>query len=757
MKGKKIILTLVGILILLAFGIYKGSQNLDKIIASQNYSTVIYDRNGRILRIYLNKDEQFILPPIKGEEIPEKLKKAVIAFEDKNFYSHYGIDPRGIFRAIWLNIKNGRRVSGGSTITMQTVKILRGGKRTYSNKIIEIFYSFILEYKLSKDEILKLYLSNVPYGKNIRGYRGAFLKYYGKDGEKLTWSEAASLAILPNSPSLITFEKNKEKFLKKKNLLLKRLYENGEIDDENYKLSIGENPPSKNYNVPQRAMFFSDYVKNKSDKNEIITTLDWDIQKQVESVVKNNKSILNKNNVFNTAILVVDTQTREILGYYGGEFKEKNYGLIDAVNVKRNVGSTLKPFLYGLSMDKGLISSRSLLVDIPTYYRSFSPVNSDKKNRGLVRATKALQLSLNIPMVRLLNEYRVENFINFFEKTKLVKIDTERGYGLSSILGTIEMSPLELGSLYTSLGNYGDFQPLKYILSEKDDDEKVKFKPPKNQLISEGAVYLTLNIMKNLNRPSSNWEYYRSKNEFYWKTGTSYGERDGWAVGTNKNYTIVVWTGNLDNAPGNHLSGIRYAAPMLFEILDSISDDIGVIEKPVNKLKKVEVTANGFRSVYDSGVETIEIPIDTVLKKDPYEKRVFIDLDTKKEVDSRTWTGKNYSSKIINDYGKDVNSFLEARGDIINKVETKEDIKIKFLYPSNGMKIKQPRSENQKESKVKVVIAGKPNTKYSWYINKKKIRTGKKTTEFFNLSKGKNVIMVISENGEVAKVKFWVE
>ena len=756
MKYKKIVFIVLGILMIFALLIYKGSKDLDKIIASQDFSTVIYDRNGGILRVYLNEDEQFILPPLEGSKIPIKLKKAVIIFEDKNFYNHIGVDPSGIARAIWLNIKNGKRVSGGSTITMQTVKILRGGKRTYYNKFVEVFYSFILEYKMSKDEILNLYLSNVPYGRNIRGYRGAFLKYYGKNGEELTWSEAASLAILPNSPSLVTFKKNKIKFLKKKNRLLKKIYENNEIDKDDYELSIGENPPSKNYKVPQRGMFFSDYIRKKTKKNEVVTSLDWNIQKQVEAVVKNYKHILNKNNILNAAVLVIDTDTRDILGYYGGEFKDENYGLIDAVNIKRNVGSTLKPFLYGLSMDKGLISTRSLLVDIPTYYKSFSPVNSDKKNRGLVRASKALQLSLNIPMVRLLSEYGVEKFVNFFEETNLVKIDTERGHGLSAILGTIELSPYELASLYTSLGNYGNFQPLNFILDDKKNKTAVSVKLPSNQLISQGASYLTLDIMRNLNRPSSNWEYYRSKNEFYWKTGTSYGERDGWAVGTNKNYTILVWTGNLDNTPGNHLGGIRYAAPILFDILDSISSDLGEFDKPVGRFKKVEVTQNGFRSINNTGIEEIIVPIGTVLKVDPYEKQIFVDLDTNEEVDSRTWKGKNYSSKIINDYGKDVNSYLESKGEIVNKVKTSVSKKIKFLYPSNNMKIKQPHEENVK-TKIKIVIAGPSDTNYTWYINKKYIKKSKRKIEFFTLDYGENSVMVISEDGEVAKVKFLVE
>ncbi len=748
---KKVLIVLGVLVVIVGTLIFQGSKNIDKMISSQDFSTIIYDRNGEILRIYLNKEEQFVLPPNSNFRVPEKLKEAVVAFEDKDFYTHLGVAPKGIARAIWLNVKSGRRVSGGSTITMQTIKMLRGGKRNYVNKVIEIFYAFILEAKFTKEEILDLYLSNVPYGKNIRGYRGAILKYYGDVGENITWSQAASLAILPNSPSLITFKKRKDEFLKKKNRLLKVLFNEGEISQGDYELSIQEDPPEYVFKVPQEAMFFSDYTKKESKDLEVYTTLDLKVQNLIESVVKNNKYELEQNDIYNTAIMVIDTKNREILGYIGGTFENRQNGMIDALQAKRNVGSTLKPFLYGLSMDKGLISSRSKLEDIPVFFRSFSPVNSDKKYRGLVRANDALQLSLNIPMVKLLQEYKVENFKDFFDKTRLIDIDMKTNYGLSMVLGTLEMTPYELASLYTGLGNLGNFQPLRYLKEDKKSNQI------ENQLISKGATYLTLDIMKGLRRNNENWGYYQNKKILYWKTGTSYGERDAWAVGTNKDYTILVWNGNLDNRPGNHLNGIHTSAPLLFQILDGLETKSGVIEKPIEKLRRVKITENGFRSKYNNTVEEVYIPKNTILKLDPYEKKIFVDTVSNVEVDSRDWEGKNYTPKIVNIYSKEMISFLESKGEKVNDIQLKDSKTIKFIYPTTGMKVKQPYSKNG-ETKVMIQISSSTDGRsYNWYINNKFIKTSTNSKEFFSLSRGKNTVLVVTNTGKTASVTFWVE
>ncbi len=756
-KIRNLFLVVLVIFILGVTSIQVGKSKLKKMINSLDYSQVIYNRDKKIIRVYLNGDEQFIFPMRNKEVIPEKLKIAVLQFEDKNFYSHLGVDIKSLFRAIYLNVTGGRVISGGSTITMQTIRLLRGGERTYINKVIEMFYAVILESFFTKDEILNLYLSNAPYGGNIRGYQGAIYKYFREDSLNLTWSEAATLAILPNAPSAMNSIKEREKFIKKRNRLLKTLYAQKFISEEEYQLSILEILPKRLRKQDEKNVLFSNFIRSQTKEKTIITTLDPKIQNTIEEVIAIKKRSLERNNIFNTGILVVDTKTREILGYYGGDNTNNNYGKIDALRRKRNVGSTLKPFLYSLSMDKGILTKNSKLVDIPTYFTSFSPTNSDKKYRGLIRADKALQMSLNIPMVRLLEEYGVEHFYNFFIDTKLVEKNTNNDYGLTMILGTFEMTPLELTALYTSLGNLGDFQPLVYTL-KGEDNKKLK----KNQLISKGASYLTLDILKNLKRPNQNWELYKNQNTFYWKTGTSYGEKDGWAVGVNKNYTILVWNGNLDNTSGTKLNGLNISAPIMFDILYKINynQERDFIDKPSKHLKKVEVTKNGFKSSYNVVGEKIEVPKEAIIKIDPYEKKVFVDKNTGKIIDSRYWGDKEIIEKIIFDYGEKINYFLEQSGSLTFS-ERNDDLRKKeltIIYPQNNMKIQPIKNSNNSDKKVRVLLAGdKEITYYDWYVNNKFVKRGYSNEEFLELSEGVNLLLVVSDDGRSGKVIFKVK
>lgn len=746
---------LSGIIILVTLStisISMAKKNLKVMIDSLEYSQVIYSREKKVLRVYLNKNEQYIFPIEEKIKIPEKLERSVIIFEDKNFYDHYGIDPKSILRAMISNIKKGKIISGASTITMQTVRGLRGGKRTYYNKIVEAFYAIILEQMYSKDQILKLYLSNTPYGGNIRGYRGAIFKYFGINQDNLTWSEAATLAILPNAPSTMTSLKRREGFIKKRNRLLTELYNQEFISKEDYKLSLAEKPPIELKRQNNNNIFFCDNIRKQNKENVVVTTLNTKIQNTIDRVIAKNKPFLRKNNIYNTGILVIDTKSREVLAYYGGDNSNLNEGKIDALQKKRNVGSTLKPFLYALSMDKGLLTPKTMLIDVPSYFGSFAPVNSSNSYRCLVRADKALQLSLNIPMVRLLKEYGTIYFKDFFQKTNLVKENKNSNYGLSMILGTYEMTPTELISLYTSLGNLGNFKPLKMTLNEKVDEL------PDNQLISKGAACLTLDIMSNLVRPNVNWNFYDNKNIFYWKTGTSYGERDGWAVGTNKNYTILVWNGNLNNRPGTNLSGLNISAPIMFDILNIISKDSGIISRPIKELKSIPVTKNGFMSSYNNIETMVEVPKNSVLKRDPYEKQIFIDTDTGLEVNSKSWKGKKVQKKIIYNYGSEVNYYLEKnRENSISNLVIKGRT-ISFIYPKNGMKIQPIKDNDSAVKKVKVIISGnQKNLTYDWYVNKTFIKRGNSTEEFLELPKGENTLLVTTNTGGSASIKILVK
>lgn len=715
---------------------------------SENYSKTIYDRNGEILRIYLNKEEQFILPMDNSNNVPQKLKDAVIFYEDKNFYKHHGVDPKAVLRAFIGNIKSGRITSGASTVPMQTVKIFRGGKRTYLNKIMEIIYAIQMEFRYDKDEILNIYLSHNPYGGNIIGYQSACLRYFNKIPKQLTWSEAALLAVIPNAPYLMS-PKYSQILLEKRNKLLKELYEAGKIDEENYELSLLETIPEKPFPLPQNAIFFTDFIKNKTKENSIKSTLDFNIQKKVEDIMSFHKKNLEQNGIHNTAVMVVDTKSAEILAYTCGDYKEENGGKIDALRVQRNSGSTLKPFLYALAFDKGIISKDSLLEDVPSYFSTYNPVNSDKNYRGLVSADKALVMSLNVPLVKLLEEFGYRNFFDFIKDSKINNLKNPEYYGLSMILGTISISPYELAELYTTLGNLGASRKLKYI---KDSEEIVG-----KRLYSQGAAWLTLDIIKDVKRPEKNWEFFTGKNTFYWKTGTSFGERDAWSVGCNDNFCIVVWNGNLDNSSSSKLKGIESSAPLMFDILNNISQSDGLIKIPIDTLQKTKANSNGYRSIYEN-TEDILMPKDSILKQDPYEIKIFTNLAGNIEVDSRSFKAKEYKSIIINDYPSQVDYFLKLRG--VERIKIKrlsENIHAHFIYPQEGIKIKIPKNENGDYEKIMVEAADISSQTYYWYLNGSYITSTEQPKIFMNFDKGINRIDLISDKNIACSVTFMVD
>lgn len=716
-----------------------------------SYSQVIYDRNNEILRIYLSKDEQFILQPSNSKEIPTKLKETVIFYEDKNFYRHKGFDIKALFRAIYKNIKNNKIVSGASTISMQTIRIFRGGKRNYFNKFIELIYAVQLELKYTKEEILNIYLSHCPYGGNIRGYRGASLRYFNKIPKELTWAEAVTLAILPNAPSMLSTVKNREKFIEKRNKVLYDLYLNGKISKEDYILSKAEELPETLYSIPQNALFFTDFVKSKEKKYEIKTTLDLKKQKKVEEIVEQHKMQLEKYGIYNTAVMVVDTKSREILAYIGGTYENEKAGKIDAIQVKRSSASTLKPFLYALSFDKGLISSQSLLIDVPSYFNAFNPVNSDKRYRGLIRADRALALSLNVPLVKLLENYGYRNFHDFLKDSNISSLKNPEYYGLSMILGSIYISPYELAKLYTDLGNLGLQNELKYLLEESKQKE-VKF------AYSKGATWLTLDILSTVERPNTSWEFFQNRRDFYWKTGTSFGERDAWAVGTNSEYTIVVWNGNLDNSSSSKLKGIDSSAPLLFDILNSIGTMRGTISQNLDDLDKVELSKNGYRSKYSQNNIEAYIPKGVVMTTDPFEKLIYTNLEGTKQVDSRSHLVTESKEKIINSYPPQVNYFLKLRGIEIDNIEKLLDSKkLEFIYPQNNLKLRIPKNNSGEYEKIVVEVAEVEANEYYWYLNGKYYGRSDKGKILMEFEKGFNKIDLATDIQRSSSVYFYVE
>lgn len=744
----KIILFFTIIVFIITCGIYVrfDAENTEKIFEDR-YSVSVLDNNGKIIGVYLNKDEQWHLK--SADEIPEKLKRAVMVFEDKNFYSHKGVDFSAVVRAVKDNIFEKRR-TGASTITMQAVKMAQPKERNYFNKYLEIVHAFKLEKYYKKDEILKMYLNNAPYGGNIVGYKTASYMYFSKSPEELTWSEAALLAVLPNSPGLMNVEKNREKLIEKRNFLLKKLYEENFIDERQYKISLKEPVPDKRYSFPVLAPHLVRRLVNENkDKKIIKSTIDSEIQKKTEKAVKDYSEFLKLSGINNTAVLIINNKNYEVISYAGSQdfYDFKNNGQVDGITAKRSPGSLLKPFLYAKVIDEGIAAPQSKIPDVPLYFSNFSPQNANKKYYGMVEMRDALIKSLNIPFVELLKDYGEDKFFYFLKDILNFEDRNPERYGLSLILGTKEFTMEEIGILYSGLANYGNFKNLKY--TEESTEEG-------RQLLTKGASYLTLTTMRELERPGME-KFYREKNPVSWKTGTSHGRRDGWAAGITPEWTVVVWTGNFTGEGNPNLTGVYTGGNLLFNILKILPKTEKDFIIP-SDLEKIEVDKEtGYRLKYDVPYKEIFYPKDAKpLKASPYYKKIFVNKNGE-EIDSRDESFNEREEKYILVYPLEVvNYFVRENLDVSNIFSEKTAKKtIKFIYPKNNLKIIVPKDFDGEKNLI-VKIANIKNQELYWYVNKEYAGKSREKERSFNFKKGKYEITVVSESGETAKINFQV-
>lgn len=729
--------------IYLNFDIEKMKKDIDS-----RYSQIIVDDQERIIGAYLNSEEQW---QIKGEsKIPERLKLAVISYEDRDFMSHSGINYFAILRAVKTNITTKKRV-GASTITMQVAKMYKNRSRNYLNKVYEIIEAKKLENNLSKDEILKLYLNNAPYGGNIVGYRTASLLYFRKEPVHLTWAEGALLAVLPNSPGLLHIEKNRDRLLDKRNALLKVMYDNMLITEDQYRLSLKEQLPQERYYFDSLAPHLTRRLKDEyPDEKEIKSTINSDIQKKIEKSVKNYGELINNRGIKNLSVIVVDNYTGEVKGYAGSQdfFDFERNGQVDGIISYRSIGSVLKPFLYGLSIDEGLIVPKSRILDIPLYFSNFSPQNANKKYRGLVEAREALQKSLNIPFVNLLDEYGQDRFFYFLKNVSGFKDNDFSRYGLSLILGTKEMKIEDIAKLYYGLASYGDFGDIYYTREKRNKNNK------KRQLMTRGAAYLTIEDLKEVQRYGLQ-NLYVGRDNISWKTGTSYGQRDAWACGITPQWTVVVWCGNFTGEGNANLSGTRTAGVLLFNIFKELPNDKADFIKPQDDLSTIYIDSEtGYRLKYDVPKEKIEVPKDAKpLKVSPYYRKIYVD-ENGEEVDSRSENFYKSKEKIVISYPVELLNYLVKENMDISNVINKNK-SVKFIYPLNSLNIKVPKDFDGKK-KVIVKIANPNSYNIFWYINGKYAGDSKESERAFDFDSGEQIISIIAENGETAQIKFEV-
>jgi penicillin-binding protein 1C len=563
---------------------------------TSDWSVTVEYRDGQPGYVFLTQDEKWRLP-VTLDRVDPKYIAALIALEAKRFYSHVGVDPIAIARAAWTDVIARRRVSGGSTLSMQLARLLEPRPRTIRSKLIEMFRALQLDARMSKREILEHYLSRTPYGRNLEGIESAAWSYFGHGAQHLSPLEIATLLAVPQGPARYAPSRaNAERLRARRDAILAKLIAANVFSAADREAALAEAaafaPPTRLRAMPRSAAHAAVWLRDRSPGEiRIRSTLDRGAQALAENVVALHAAELQRKHIYNAAIVVVDHRTREIVALVGNlDFTDfRHGGQIAMFSRARSPGSTLKPLLYSLAIDRGLALPEYLVADIPVEYGTYRPHNFDGDFMGLVTLKEALARSLNVPFVELLQQLGVETFISELQRDGVSPARAKHGeYGLSLIAGGIELTPLELASLYATLAEDGVYRPLRVLAADAAAGEQ--------RIYGSAAAWLTREALSLRDRP----DFPRRRDllrgvppQIHWKTGTSFGYRDAWSVGSGPVYTAVVWTGNVDQRASYELVGSEAAGPLLFDVLEGLADrSRDAVPRPAPaELAEIEVCA----------------------------------------------------------------------------------------------------------------------------------------------------------------------
>ncbi|MEY8868042.1 penicillin-binding protein 1C [Meridianimaribacter flavus] len=743
-------------------------------------ATVITSKNDELLGAQIAKDGQWRFP--HNDSIPKKFKTCIIQFEDEYFYKHPGFNPVSIFKALRENLKSDGIKRGGSTITQQVIRLSRKGKnRTYFEKAIEIILATRLELRTSKDKILSYYSSNAPFGGNVVGLDAASWRYFNRNANELSWAESATLAVLPNAPSLIYPGKNQERLLKKRNRLLAKLLQNQIIDSLTYNLSVAESLPQKPFPLPQIAPHLLQKVTQNYSGKHIKTTINTPLQQQVNRIVKRHYNQLSQNEIYNTAVLVLDVKTRQVLAYVGNTPTDKSHQKdMDIIDKPRSTGSILKPFLYAAMLDAGDILPNTLVADVPTQFGSYNPENYNKTYDGAIPASRALSRSLNVPSVRMLQEFGLDRFHHYLKTLQLKDLKYNANhYGLSLILGGAESNLWDLCKSYAALSSTlnhfsetsseyysNEFCEPTFLASETVDFGK---KNSEKILFDAGSIYLTYESLKEVNRPEGdeNWEFFDGSKQIAWKTGTSFGFRDAWAIGTTTDYVVGVWVGNADGEGRPGLVGVQAAAPILFDVFDVLPNSPW-FAKPFDEMQEVTICRkSGHRASPNcDDTENKFIQISGLKTKPcPYHVLVHLDKTETFQVNSSCESTSNIKHKswfvlppLMGYYYKTKNPFYKPLPKFRSDCLGENSISMAFIYPKENNSIFLPKDFDGSTNDLVLQIAhSKPETTVFWYVDDIYMGSTKDIHELAIIPKqGKHLITVVDEFGNEAKRHFTI-
>jgi penicillin-binding protein 1C len=748
---------------------------LPAVLFEKPTSTVITSRDGELLGALIADDGQWRFPP--ADSIPERFKNCLLLFEDEHFYYHPGFNPLSMGRALANNLNSENSLQGGSTITQQVIRMSRGNPpRSYLEKLKELVLATRLELRHSKEEIIGLWANNAPYGGNVVGLEAASWRYFNRSPEQLSWAESATLAVLPNAPSLIFPGRNHSRLLEKRNRLLNKLMVTGKIDSLSYELALVEPLPKKPHRLPENASHVLQRIHIEQRGKRVQLTIDTKLQSDVNDIASHHHGLNAQNGINNLAVVVMDVKSKEVLAYLGNSRTSAEHQKdVDIITKPRSTGSILKPLLYAGMLDAGNLLPRSLVVDIPTQIGSYRPENFDNTYEGVVPANQALARSLNIPAIRMLRDYGIDRFHNDLIKNGFSHINRPADdYGLSIILGGAEASLWDICKNYAAIaGTYNSYSSNQAYRKHEWDEPKLIFRDNEARMdikekskirYSAAASHFTLESLKNVKRPNINqgWQYFENAQQVAWKTGTSFGFRDAWAVGLTSNYLVGVWVGNADGEGRPGLVGIDKAAPLMFDVFDLLPESTWP-DEPFDELHEANIcTESGFLAGNSCSDSKIEYVTFAGLETQPcrFHKTIHVDHQELYQVNRscsevehikpKSWfvlppEVEYYYSKNHPEY-KSLPPFKSTC--MIDQTSP-----LAIIYPAGGTTVYLPKMLDGKKGEVVLKATHKESdATLFWYLDKEFIGA---TQTFHELTvqpdKGNYVLTVVDGDGNIAK------
>ena len=756
-----------------------GGLFVPRPLFTASYSTVVESSNGDLLGARISDDEQWRFPAV--DSVPQKYEQCVLQFEDQHFYHHPGVNLVSIGRAMWQNIKARKVVSGGSTITMQLSRLARGNKtRNLKNKLIEVFWALHIELRYSKTEILNLYASHAPFGGNVVGIDAAAWRYFARESDQLSWAESATLAVLPNAPSLIYPGRLDDKLKQKRDRLLQTLLMNGIIDSLTCELAISEPLPEKVNALPNAAYHFTELV-NESQKGERThTTIDRTIQSRVNQIVQKHQRRLKANYINNMAVVVAEIPSKKVRAYVGNTFADDslNHGnYVDVVQAPRSSGSILKPFLYCKMMDEGMLLPGMLVPDIPIRFGGFTPMNFDRHYNGAVPAEEALARSLNIPAVHLLRDFGVAPFHSFLKQTGMSTLrQSPDYYGLSLILGGAEVKLWDLAGMYASLATILDtynnkdgvyfsspFSPLIWNENQKPAQTTELEQP----VVRAASISSTFKALLEVTRPESEsgWERFAQSKKIAWKTGTSFGFRDAWAVGVTPKYVVAVWVGNADGEGRAGLTGVLAAAPVMFDVFSTLPD-VQWFDAPVDEMDSIEVCSeSGFLPGENcTDRKTILVPKGNKIGVCQWHQRIHLNATQTHRVNANCYPVSQMVHKnwfvlppAMEYYYKQQNVLYATLPPLLSGC-TENQQQLDFIYPREWNRVFIPVELDGTKGKLIVELAHRlNNVDVYWYLDNDFLGVTKNIHQFeLRPEPGWHTITVSDNRGNILTKRFFV-